>query len=360
MKENILSLRLPVETVFLPVAAAFGEKTALAFGLGLEEASALGLAAEEIYLYAGRLARSGAWLEIEASSAVYQARLDFVFPAEMLNLRALNLAARVSLAKGAGLEEMSLLVASRLVDRCLFRREADRRVRLSLVKEKSYPEPAGPPPVETRPLEAYTLRPPDAEELGLVAGLIAGHYPRREYPGRFRCPGRVADMAAGGALSALVAAGPDGRLGGAVFWRWEGEKTVELFGPYLFGQPGGSQAAEALLEGCLEALARTQALALVSRWATPDLPHDYFQVLGALALPVLEGGAALKTAYFRQMHEDPGCRVWTHPDLASFLGAEYDRLVLPREIQTAAGRGEAGGGYSVLSTELDRPQGLAT
>ena len=153
----------------------------------------------------------------------------------------------------------------------------------------------------------------------------------------------------------------EGRLGGGIFWHWESRKTVECFGPYLFGQEPGSPMAEALLEACIARDCENRGRGGSSApFPTPDLPRQHFEVLGTLTLLTRKDEVSPLTAHFRQMQEDLGTVSWCHPELEPFLRSEYGRLALPREIHLVQDQGETKNPHSVLSADFDRSRSLVT
>jgi hypothetical protein len=353
-------LRIHDDMAFLPLATSFVEKAALAYGLADPEAMALTLATEEIFAYLSRPAPQERPLEIRCTGRGYCVEVSFSLPAQELNLRAFNLTASVSPDDEASLDEMGLLIASRFVDRLQIRQEGNRGIRLVVVKEKSYPQIQAEPIPIGQPLGEYTVRAPAPEEIKAILGLIHALYDGRFTPGSFRFPGKVVDMVSGGEVQALVARGPTGQMGGAVFWHWLGSKTVECFGPYVFNQAPDSLMPRDLVEGCLGAIAKTHAVGLINRMATEVFPSDHFERLGELAVHDPDGSERVVTAHFRQMHEDMGASVWAHPDLVHFLKEQYGRLVLPRDVLAVSEQGEAMSPYSVLTAEFERSQHRVT
>ncbi len=91
-------------------------------------------------------------------------------------------------------------------------------------------------------------------------------------------------MAACGEYVAAIATDPVGHVGGGILWRWEGAGLVEFYGPYLFNQRPESGMAQALVDHCLAATARTRAIGLINRHPTAELPTEYFEPLGSLTL----------------------------------------------------------------------------
>jgi anti-sigma regulatory factor (Ser/Thr protein kinase) len=356
-----LQLRTEVAAPFLPVATAFVETAARAFGFDDAQALRLTLATEEVFahLYRVALPRGGS-VTITCTNAGYYLRIDFSIPVERLDLRAFNLTATVSLHDEAALEEMGLLLASRAVDRFWVRREPGKGHTLSLVKERRYPEPQGDPPPRPRPLTAFSVRPPTSEEIKLFARLA--WIPERApiLPGFLRYPGKLADMLDGGEYQAAVAVDAGGNLGGGIVWYAAGEKTVECFGPYRVDTGHGADLAEALFEACVGAIARSRFLGLLNRFPGADLPEGHFESLGSLQIRQEDGSAVAIETRFRLLGEDPGSAVWTHPRLHDFLRREYRRLALPRQIHAAQNEGERRQPHTVLSAECERPRSLVT
>ena len=347
---------------FLPVVRSFVETAAVALGMEESEALGLTLASEEVFLHLIRIVlKSGEKVEISCTNGGYYVRVDFMFSAPDIDLRAFNLNATVSFDDDAGLDEMGLVLASRSVDRFAVTRMDGARLKLTLLKEKAYPSFEGPPPALPKPMDDCAVRPPNPEELKLFAHLVKTCYQEQTLPEVFSYPGKLVDMVAGANYGAAVAAGKTGEIGGGMFWHRTGEKAVECFGPYLFNQEkSGPAISGALLESCIGAVARTSAIVLVNRFAIPGFAGEDFEPLGSVRVRAKEGGFLRREAWFRLIHEDPGGIAWTHPELEDFLSREYGRLVLPREMRHVTNDGERQSGNSVISTTFDRSQASAT
>lgn len=354
--ERALALSVYTDLAYLPLSTSFVEKGALALGLGEKEALALGLASEEIFAYLCRATGPESRLEIRCSSGKYYVRADFLCPVEDLNLRFFNVTATVSAEDEASLEQMGLLIASRFVDRLQVQQGPGQGILLRLIKEKTYPAFEETVPSSVQPLTRFSVKSPDPEALKIFVQSVHAHYPSWVIPPAFRFPGKVVDMVAGGEYGAALAMGAEGRIGGGMVWHWTNRKMVECFGPYLFGQGPDSPIAEALLETCISAIAKTPAVGLFNVFATEQFPREHFEVLGTLTRHAPAGTLKAATAYFRQMHEDPGTSAWCHPEAEPWLRREYDRLVLPREIHPVKDQGETRSLYSVLSAEFRRTQ----
>jgi len=349
-----LSVHLPPAARFLPLATSFAEESAAAFGLKPAEALKLTLACEEIFLFLGRAGIDKEAITIEAKDGGYYIQLTFLFSAAEINLRAFNLTAVVSADDSESLEEMGLLIASRSVERFSIAHNLHHGMELALIKEKTYPEATGIQIPAVKPLESFRIATPDPEGLKLFVRLAAAHYPPHLCPHSFSFPGKVVDMAASGEYSAATATDGKGQTGGGIFWRRMGSRTVEFFGPFLFNQRADSGQAEALVDACIGEIAKTDALCLINRHPTPELPLGYFESLGDVDLVQPDGRVIVLPVYYRQLREDPGCQVWAHPALEPFLKEEYRRLVMPREIRTTVHEGEQRPPCSVFAPQFDR------
>jgi hypothetical protein len=353
------TLKISLNQELLPVATSFVENSAIAFGLSRTEALSLTLATEEIFSCLCRTVSDEDLLSIGCSHGGYCVRAEFSIPAADFNLKAFNLTTTLSPGEDSDLEEMGLLIASRSVDHFHIIEEPG-AIRLLLVKEKKYPEVEAGTEVRTSPLKNHSIRTPDGEELKIFARLVASHYRDHIIPMDLKYPGKLVDMVRFGECQSLFVFDREGQIGGGILWRWAGAKTMECLGPYLFNQALDSGMANELLEACLKAIAKSKAIGLINRLPTQDLPVEQFESLGSLTFFSNDGASKILPAYFRQMEEDPGLVVWSHRDLADWLQGEYRRLVLPRSIQRMTPEGETVNRWSVLATDLDRFNQMAT
>jgi hypothetical protein len=350
-----LFLLIKSDKAFLPVAAGFAEDAARSLGLGRREALAMRLAAEEIFLHLCKVATSGNRIEMTCTGGGYFVELAFLFR-DRIPLHAFNLTATISLDDDASLDEMGLLLASRSVDRFEIREAARDRIILSLIKEKAYPPaPSEPlPPLDT--FKTCAIRPADGEALKIFALRVVGRYPAHLVPGFFSCPGKVVDMVIQGDFRAMLAVDDQGQIAGGILWHRAGTKLIEFFGPYRFGSEPPATLGEDLLEACLMAIGKSDAVGLYCRLPAEPPPAAYFEKLGSLDLWD-EGHKHLSIpVFFRQIHEDPGDTVWCHPDLEDFLSRAYRRHFLPRRIESVREMGETAAADSVLSARMDRFQ----
>jgi hypothetical protein len=352
-----VTLGLSADVTFLPLAVSFVEEAAAAFGMGEAETLSLTLATEEIFAYLCRVNASGS-IRMTCRSGGYFVEQEMVFQATDFDMKAFNLTASAALDDQTGMDETGLLIASRMVDRFRLFQE-DNELHLVLISEKAYPESVDvdiPQPIQ---LTEFSVRPPDPEELKLFVYLARGNYTTHVIPRSFNFPGKVADMAACGEYRAAIATDVAGHMGGGILWHWEGAGLVEFFGPFLFNQSPESGIAQALVDHCLSATARTRAIGLINRHPTAELPTDYFEPLGSLTLRV-DGETTEMTTYFRHLEEDPGSAMWAHPLIADFLTKEYRKLFFAREIKPVRDEGESGSPFSVLSADFDRAAGRVT
>lgn len=363
MKRSTRDVMLSVDAdeSFLPLVTAFVEKAANCFGLGMDESLRLTLASEEVFMHLCRVVMpSGGPVEIVCSNGGYYAQAVFSLPTDAFDMRAFNLTVTISMEDDADLDAMGLVIASRSVDRFSLHREEGRDLRLTLVKEKTYPMPVDVPPASVGPLAKTSLRPPRSEEVKFLSQLAASYYDTRVLSDILLYPGKLVDMIRAGEYHSLVAAGNAGEIGGAIFWRRVGANTVECFGPYVFNQDPGSNIAEELIEACIGAVAKTQAVGIINTRPTPEFSRRHFELLGTLDDYAPDGSCARVEAWFRLLREDTGSTVWVHPGLDAFVRREYARLVLPRDIRIDQPSGETLPRHSVLSAEFDRLQGRVT
>ncbi|MBM4276838.1 MAG: hypothetical protein FJ130_03015 [Deltaproteobacteria bacterium] len=354
-EENIkFSLRTRLGAGFTRIATSFAEESAKAFGMAQPEALKLTLACEEIFMYLSKVGQDRETVEIEMMDGGYYVQSTFLFKTHHFNPRAFNLTAAVNLDDKSSLEEMGLLIASRTVDRFHITEGAQQSVGVVLIKEKSYPEltELGVPEIE--PMNTYKVKTSDPNTLKLFIRLLLAYYPGHLYPTGFRFPGKVLDMASSGEYGVQLALDEQGRIGGGLIWRRIGSKAVESFGPYIFNQPPDSKMAQDLTDAIIGKVAKTEAIGLISRYSTPELPRGYFEPLGSIDIFQTDGTVSSLPIYYRQLLEDTGCQVWAHPGLKEFLQAEYSRLFFAREIRLTRYEGEQRSPYSVFVPQFDR------
>ena len=134
---------------FLPAVQTFTEKTALAFGLGQTEALALTLASEEIFNYLCTHVKPEAEIEINCYEGGYYAALDFLLPSQNLAMRNFNLTTTINTDDETSLDEMGLILASRMVEQLQIR-QIGMRCRFILImtaKSLSWSERTGQTPI---------------------------------------------------------------------------------------------------------------------------------------------------------------------------------------------------------------------
>ncbi|MDK9706271.1 MAG: hypothetical protein OEL83_04400 [Desulforhopalus sp.] len=356
-----LTLKMPVEERFIPLAAGFVGQAARGLGLDEEAADEMALAAEEVVAYLSGLGVAGQELAVQCLAGSHFIETTFTLPVPHLQLRAFNMTTTVNVDDEAGLDQMGLLIASRMTDRFRVLRPTSGNLQLVLDKELRYPEIAAESPTHpAKALSRFTIQSPDAAQIKWFIRLVNGCCPSRFFPLDFHYPGKIVDMAAAGDMRILLAVGPAGEIGGGLAWQWQGTKTVELYGPYVFHPDSHPDMARQLLETCIGDVARTPALALICRMPTPQLPEGYLEVLDSVDGGSQDGDATTAEAQFRLMHEDTGSVVWSHPELVSFLEGEYRRLFFPRDIQPVTADGEEQEAFSVLSVDTDRRLHQAT
>jgi len=352
--DGTLKLELAARPSFLEVVTGFVESSSRAFGMGREETLKLRLAAEEIFSYLALRVCPGEPVDIRAVNGLYYTRMAFRFSVAALCMGALNITAAGRLESDGALEEMGLVIASRFADRLRIVEEGRNRISLSVEKDKVYPPPpeavSSPAPFR----EGLRTETPDAEGLKRYAGEVNRGSDDPLRPFFYRYPGKVADMAAAGDVQAVVALDGSGRTAGGMLFRFLSEKIVEIIGPHVFVPRREGEIAGALVDACITRTARTRAIGLVSLLGLPETVRSQFEPLGALTFYRAGGPAVARPAWYRFLHEDPGCTVWTDSALRDFLEREYGRLFLARDIREVRDLGEAKKGASIFSAEIRR------
>ncbi|MFH1115069.1 MAG: ATP-binding protein [Pseudomonadota bacterium] len=352
-----VTLSLTARTSLLPVAVSFVENSATAFGLERADALMLTLAVEEIFAY---LCRSGAPerpIEMRCKSGGYFVETEFLFHPREFDMRAFNLTEH---PHGDALErvhETGLLIAARMVDRFRFASD-EKGLRVNLIKEKAYPG-LDSTVAETRPLERFSIRMPEPEELKEFLRLVHSYYRGHVLPVDFNYPGKVVDMAAVQAYRAAIACDEFGRIGGGLLWRFRTLKTVDCCGPYVFAQPQAQVMAQELVDQCIGTAVKTQAVGIINQYPTGHLPAGYFEKLGTLT-ETQDGRFVEMPVFYRHLHEDPGAAVWAHPSLVSFLELDYGRMAFARDIKLISDQGETRSPFSVISAEFDKVRAVVT
>ncbi len=357
------------ELAFLPTLQTFIEKTSLAFGLAQTEALALTLAGEEIFNYLCKSVKPGAEIKISCYEGGYYAALDFSMPLKNFSLRAFNLTTTINIDDEASLDEMGLIIASRMVDHLKIGQSDSGLLQLSLRKEKNYPQSETKNRTATTSFsETFSIVTPDSEELKFFVNESKHFIAPELIPPEFYYPGKIVDIVKAGDYRAAIARDPAGRIGGGILWYWSSNKMVECYGPFILADDSTPKTspklrrhiAESLFEHCLNMIAKSPAVGLLNRTPSPDLPRYHFESLGTVSEHHNNQTPIEIPALFRQMQEDPGAVAWAHPDLEPFLRNEYQRLTLPREIRLTSDSGETTADFSVLATEFDRSRQKVT
>lgn len=352
-------LKTRLEEPFLPLVLTFAEESVKALGFGQVEADRLRLAAEEVFLYLCDTAPAGEDLEIEILDHVYYVKVRFLFPSMQFDPYALNLTARIT-PDDEDMKNLGLLIASRSVDHFYIQQGRKGGLVLTLVKEKCYPEVSPDPQSPTTPnIDDVAFITPDSALTKSFVKSADKKYGSTSFPASCRQPAKVVDMVASGDYRLVVAAGTGRQaleIGGGLLWRNVGKGMIEFFGPYVFDVKQGNKVTLGLVERFLGEVAKSRAFFVVGRYTTESLPLDYFELLGTISHTSPDKGMRESPFFYRQLHEDPGCQVWAHPDLAPFLREHYRRLLLPREVLPLKWEGEKRDAHSAFTVRFDRTQ----
>jgi anti-sigma regulatory factor (Ser/Thr protein kinase) len=354
-RAETVELQLPLHVDMLPVVVGCTEQTAQAFGFGKDQQLSLALAVEEVFAFLTAQGKEQETLRLTYRHGGYYMVAVCVFLRRALPVKVFNMTARPALEDENFLAEMGLLLASRTVDHFKITMEKDGGMGIYLTLEKRYPQ-VFPETVTALPRSGFYLCEPEREEIKEFARQVTNYY-NADAPSCCHFPGKLVDMVSSAEYDAVLAQDDKGNVGGGFFWLYNG-KMAECFGPYVFTAQEGLAAA--LVEGAIEKLARTGVLGMAIRQPTGQVPAGYFEPLGELSFIAPDGTRRDHTALYRQMEEDNGMTVFTHPQIETFMRERYNLLVLPRQLRTTVYEGEGRSADSAISTRLDRHQATAT
>jgi hypothetical protein len=353
-KDHTLTLRLATRAEMMPVAVQCVETAAGVFGLSREEALKLSLATEEIFEYLCQEVCRGGPLEIECRNGLYYSRVRFRFTASMLNLGGLNIAPAMAGDADEAPAQMGLMIAARSVHRFFIVDEKPGGVSLVIENEKSYPRAAQDELPAPDGMNAVIMSTPDTEALKQFAIRVAQAYPAPRSDPFFGYPGKVADMVESGAYQAILAGTAKGEIAGGMLFRLHEDRTVGLFGPFVFSAFSADALVKRLLDACISKVVRTRAIGLMTLNGAPAFMESHFEPLGELKFNMESGGSIPWRCYYRLLHEDPGAVVWTHEALYDYLEREYARMVMARDIRVLRDLGETRADHSIFSAETER------
>lgn len=358
-RDRILTLQLTARMSFLPVATHCVETAAKVFGLGMEELLKLSLATEEIFSYLSNKVCRGESLAIRCVNGISYVRVEFRFPVSVLDMGALNIAASVARDNEDDMAEMGLAIASRSIERLNIVAEGKNSICLAIEKDKVYPEVLEVPVAPVTVQGALKVAVPDPEGVKRYVTLLAQGPPDPLRPPFFQYPGQVADMVAAGECQVLTVIDGKGECAGGVLFHFWKTRIIEIYGPHVFDQDREGEIADLILDACIAKTARSKAVALVSLTGMPPSLQSQFEFLGLMKYYSPDGEYVDRPAFYRLLHEDPSCHVFTDRILKDYLQGEYDRLFLAREIREVIDQGENKAGSSIFAADVFRKRSVA-
>jgi hypothetical protein len=348
--QRTITLRLHADAAWIPMVQGLAEQCGTVFGLDHGKTLRLTMAVEEILAYLAELTPQ-APLELIVTPGASHVDTTFSFAARDADLWAMNLTACGADCAEENLQAMGLLLAARMSDGLEARRDGA-NVLLRLRMDRTYPDLDPRRAERFAPRGAVSFRPAlDPSLIKEACALAASLYPQSIAPPDFRTPGKVVDRILGGELFGALAVDQGGNVCGFMTWEPLSATSVSFCGPYVFTAERAS-VARGLTEHLVGAVARTPVAVILSRMPTEDLPREEFELLGTLPLTDADGAPAPLNIWYRDMREDNGLAVWTHPELKAFLHAEYERLFLMRDIHLVSHQGEQVAGRSVFATSI--------
>jgi hypothetical protein len=352
-KKTRVKLEVRADKVFLPLVASFASRASTAVGLGEIEALHLARAAERVFRLLSEVLPPSKRVRISCVDGVYFVDQEFEFDLVEFEEHMSGPSASDPHQFLEKTDDIDLDSEIGLVDTFRF---VQKRTTLCIVlrKHKLYPPISqSQAPGEVSLTGSFSVRQPDPHQLGLLALHSHQAYPLLMLHSSFLFPGKVVDMVASGDFFAVVAVDDRGNIGGGILGRWQGSgnRVVEFYGPYVFGQDRRQEVAQLLVDGTIEMLARTNTLALATLMPTPELPTDYFDAVGSLSFSSEQGVASVFNTYFRHLGEDPGSLVRVHQLLVPFVEEIYQRVALPRDVIVLQEYGESVPVRSILAAD---------
>ena len=353
--KKTVELQVPLQVDMLPVVVGCAEQTAQAFGFGKKEQLSLSLAVEEVFAFLAAQGQADETMQFACRYGGYYIEAACTFPRYVLPTKMFNMTAKVAVEDEDSLAGMGLLLAARTVDHFKIAIEKDGRMGIYLTLEKHYPQ-TSPETVPIVPQSGFYLSDPGKEEIKQFARYVTSFYSTTS-PAFCHFPGKLVDMIGSEEYDAVLVKDDKGNIGGGFLWQYNG-KMAECYGPYVF--TAQDKVSALLVEGAIAKLARTGRLCLAIRQPTEQVPAGYFEPLGEVCSLTTEGALLCHTALYRQLEEDNGMTVFTHPLIESFMRERYNHLALPRQMRTTVYEGEGRLADSAISAKLDRLQTTAT
>jgi hypothetical protein len=348
---------IPFSAPFLPLAMEFIDKGAHGFGYNDHETTGLVLAIEELFSFYMRQASVDSSVEIDLEDQGYRLALALSFRTANPDMRAFNLTWRVSHDSEESLDMLGPMIAARSVSSMRLDFGADERVSIRMTRDRDYMIASVVPLPSPAAVKAVRLADPGPDDLRHFAAMAASSG-SPFIPAFLARPGMAADMLAAGHLNAVLALSGDWIVGG-VLWRPLTDSCLELYGPYLFVDDPDDAILTKLMDEAIGRISRSRSRGLVRRQGPLAGYERFFDFLGELEMTGTGGHAAHSVYYYRQLREESGGVVYCNGPLAAFLGDQYDRLCLPRQLRESGGATVRMRDASVLAVELEYPRSLA-
>ncbi|NCC23594.1 MAG: hypothetical protein EOM25_00140 [Deltaproteobacteria bacterium] len=348
-----ITLAMSANPAWVPVLQTMAETGARAFGLDRNKGLRLAMGMEEILVFLSRIL-PGESIKITVGPDKSSVRAMFSLSAKSLDLSAMNVVAKLEGDEDDG-HDLPLILASRISDSLDVNR-IGQDIHLCLRQNHVYPT-ISPNLSKPGPVRA-PLRVEDSPDPTLIAEGCArtlAAFPEGNLPPWFVRPGQAADLVASGDLHVAMAMDATDIPCALLSWHTLSERCVTFSGPWVFAS--GGNGVPLLLEHMLSILARSATVSLFNDPdATPpglDFGKHGFEHLAFMPTPAsMLGPSDPVPIWFRQLNEDNGLTVWSHPACVSFLEDIYGRLFLPRIIQAVVETGRHKGDRSLFAAEL--------
>lgn len=356
-RQKNATTRIPFDMPFLPLAMEFIDKGGRGFGYNGRETGGLVLAMEELFSFYVRQGAAGSAMEIELEDQGFRLVLTMCLSMANPDMRAFNLTWNVNPDSEESLEMLGPMIAARSVSSLRLDFGPNEQVVLRMTRDREYPAAGSvvlPPAGASGTLKLLDPSPDDLRHFAAMA--VASKAPF--IPPFLALPGMAADMLAAGHLHATLVTSGDWILGG-LLWRPLTEACLELYGPYLFSDDPDDRGLTLLMDEAIARVSRSNCRGIVRRQGVLAGHERFFDFLGELELSGISGEAARCTYYYRQLREESGGVVYCSGALATFLGVQYGRLCLPRQVRERVVDTSRLRDASVLAVELEYARSLA-
>lgn len=335
-------LGIQADKKFLQTAVNFVQNSCEAFEFEKKVSLSLALATEEIFFYLSHHTQKNL-LQITLASKEYYIDVNIECDSKNFNLEAFNLAFDIDDENDSNMNELGILIASRIVDNFTMR-EVGSKINITLKKYKTYKQ-FTQLSQNTLVINSFKISKPQEEELKVLVNLMNSNKKDEHLPRFFEFPQMIADIYKAGDMDALIAKEESGSIIGGLFYKAISKNTIELFGPYMYSQNYQENISQELITKALELFAKSSFNGVICRDTNEYFPRNLFEKIGKIGK---------KDIYYRALYEDKGASSWACEMIEDYLLKEYEKLFLPRNINLINNSDKVSKKSSVITSQIDK------